>query len=145
MTRDQSATQFNYFSAIWKGDRLPNGAREPEMWIGIAILFEKEEWEKKKLGISFWSSEQENEMRCGCVLFRQHREPLIIRLFILLLKSVNAGYTHRAAHMGEEQRDLGCVIQKWNGSSNYPCDCVYLPNYDWSLQKKTKWCILFAC
>lgn len=70
---------------------------------------------------------------------------LIIRLFILLLKSVNAGYTHRAAHMGEEQRDLGCVIQKWNGSSNYPCDCVYLPNYDWSLQKKTKWCILFAC
>lgn len=34
-------------------------------------------------GISYWSSERENKMKCGCVLCRQHREPLIIRVFIL--------------------------------------------------------------
>lgn len=50
---------------------------------------------EKKLCVSYWSSEQENKTKCGCVLCHQ---PLIIRLFSLLLKSVHVEYIHSSTH-----------------------------------------------
>ena len=64
----------------------------------------REREKKKMLAIPYWSSEQENKMKCGCVLCRQHGEPLIIRLFILLLKSVNVEYTQSSTHGRRAER-----------------------------------------
>lgn len=106
MTGDQSATPFNYSSTIRKACRLPTTARESEMWIDVLFFF-KWEVEEKKLGISYWSRERENNMRCGCVLCCQRDGPLIIRLFILFFSwSQWIQSTHRAVHMREVCRDL---------------------------------------
>lgn len=43
-------------------------------------------------------------MKCGCVLCHQHGEPLIIRLFILLLESVNVEYTQSSTHGRRAER-----------------------------------------
>ncbi len=79
----------------------------------VCYSFQKKR-KKKKLGISYWSSAQENKMKCGCVLCRQHREPLIIRLFILLLKSVHAEYTQSSTHgRGAERFGVCDPKTKW--------------------------------
>lgn len=56
MTGDQSATRFNYVSAVRKREsRIPNGAGESETGIGVSFLDKKneergEKIKKKKFG-----------------------------------------------------------------------------------------------
>lgn len=98
---------------------------------------------KKKLGMAYWGGEQENTAECICVLCRQHGEPLIIRVFILLLKSVNAEYT-QSSTQGRQAERFGVRDPKIKWVIKLPL-WLCVPAQLWLIFAKENKVVYFIC